>query len=75
MSKTSNDLLNRREKLDVEQDKVEDCHREIEIYRQQLEGASQSLDQLKAEMNELRESHSQGACARIQIWRAFLQCV
>ena len=35
-----------RGRLDVEQEKLEDCHREIEIYRQQLEGATQSLDQV-----------------------------
>ena len=32
-----------RGRLDVEQEKLEDCHREIEIYRQQLEGARRSL--------------------------------
>merc|ERR1711974_269888 len=47
-----------RGRLDVEQDKLEDCHREIEIYRQQLEGATQSLDQMKAEMIELKDAHA-----------------
>ena len=44
--------------MDVEQNKLEDCHREIEIYRQQLESATHSVDQLKAEVMDLKESHA-----------------
>ena len=42
----------------MEQEKLEDCHREIEIYRQQLESATQSVDQIKAELIDLKESHA-----------------
>lgn len=47
-----------REKLDVEQHKLADCHREIEIYRRQLENATENVDALKAEMSELKDAHA-----------------
>ena len=48
-----------KDKLEVESNKLEDCHREIEIYRQQLEHATSEVDQLKTEMKEQMEMHSE----------------
>ena len=43
-------------RLDTELHKLEDCHKEIDIYRYQLQEANQSLDCAKEDMTELRET-------------------
>ena len=39
-----------RAKLDTEIHKLDDCHREIDIYRYQLEEVNRSLDEVKVDM-------------------------
>ena len=46
-----------RAKLDTEMQKLDDCHREIDIYRHQLEEANRTLDAVKEEMKELQEKY------------------
>merc|ERR1712200_352466 len=43
---------------ELEQQKLEDCHREIDIYRQQLEQAALEMDKLKTEFIETKEIHA-----------------
>ena len=44
-----------RARLDTEIHKLDDCHREIHIYRCQLEEVNSSLDTVRGEMKELEE--------------------
>merc|ERR1719460_1274588 len=46
-----------RAKLETEMHKLDDCHREIDIYRHQLEEANRTLDAVKEEMKELQEKY------------------
>ena len=54
---SESDLDKIRCKLELEMQKLEDCHREIDIYRQQLEQTSHEVDKLKAESIEAREQN------------------
>ena len=54
---SESDLDKMRVKLELEMQKLEDCHREIDIYRQQLEQTSHEVDKLKAESIEDKEQH------------------
>lgn len=49
-TESESDVEKVRERLELELHKLEDCHREIEIYRNQLEHATQEIDRLKSEM-------------------------
>ena len=44
-----------KDTLEIEQNKLEDCHREIDMYRQQLEHSTRELDRLKSEAIEEKE--------------------
>ena len=43
------DTRHAKEILDLEQHKLSDCHREIEIYREQLEHSTRELDRMKSD--------------------------
>merc|ERR1712083_242166 len=45
--------------MGLEIQKLEDCHREIDIYRQQLEQAALELDKVKTEFIETQEIHAE----------------
>merc|ERR1712079_411299 len=53
------DLDKVRAQLELEIQKLEDCHREIDIYRQQLEQAALELDKVKTEFIETQEIHAE----------------
>ena len=44
-----------KDTLEIEQNKLEDCHREIDMYRQQLEHSTRESDRLKSEAIEDKE--------------------
>ena len=44
-----------KERMETEVQKLEDCHREIDVYRGQLEESSKALDQLQQELTEEKE--------------------
>ena len=48
------ELVELRAKLETELHKLDDCHKEIDIYRYQLEEANRSLDAAKEDMDELK---------------------
>ena len=54
---SESDLDKIRYKLEVELQKLEDCNREIDNYRQQLEQAAQEVDKLKTDSIEAKEIH------------------
>ena len=45
-----------KDTLEIEQNKLEDCHREIDMYRQQLEHSTRESDRLKSEAIEEKEN-------------------
>jgi hypothetical protein len=55
---SESDLDKIRDKLELEMQKLEDSHREIDIYQQQLQQAAQEADKLKTENIEAKELHS-----------------
>ena len=54
---SESDLDKIRNKLELEMQKLEDCHREIDIYRQQLEQAAHEVNKLKTDSIEAKEIH------------------
>ena len=48
------ELVELRAKLETELHKLDDCHREIDIYRYQLEEANKGLDTAKEDMDDLK---------------------
>merc|ERR1719219_389589 len=55
---SESDLDKIRTQLELETQKLEDCHREIDIYRQQLEQTALEMDKLKTEFIETKEIHA-----------------
>ena len=53
---SESDLEQIRETLELESHKLEDCHREIEVYRQQLEHYTREVDRLKADSIDEKET-------------------
>lgn len=53
---SESDLDRVRDKLELEMQKLEDCHREIDIYRGQLEQANREIDKLKADLIDDRDT-------------------
>ena len=49
-------------RLETEVNKLDDCHREIDIYRYQLEEANKALDSSKIELNEEKEKLQNELC-------------
>ena len=43
---------------ELEMQKLEDCHREIDIYRQQLETAALEINKIKSEFIETQQIHA-----------------
>merc|ERR1711915_108745 len=52
--KSEEELVMLRAKLETELHKLDDCHKEIDIYRYQLEEANKSVDSAKEDINELK---------------------
>ena len=46
-----------KDTLELEENKLEDCHREIEMYRQQLNHSTIEVDRLKSDAIEEKENH------------------
>ena len=51
--------------LELEHDKISDCNREVEMYRQQITETSTEIDRLKAEHAEAKELWAQNEEAKI----------
>merc|ERR1712098_1017746 len=52
--KSEEELVMLRAKLETELHKLDDCHKEIDVYRYQLEEANKSVDSAKEDINELK---------------------
>jgi len=57
-NESESDLDKIRNQLELEQQKLKDCHREIDIYRQQLDQAALEMDKLKTEFIETKQIHA-----------------
>ena len=55
---SESDLDKIRSQLELEMQKLEDCHREIDIYRQQLETAALEMNKIKSEFIETQQIHA-----------------
>ena len=55
---SESDLDKIRTQLELEMQKLEDCHREIDIYRQQLETAALEINKIKSEFIETQQIHA-----------------
>ena len=56
---SESDLDKVRSQLELELQKLEDCHREIDMYRGQLEAQAHEVDKLKTEYIEAGENHAE----------------
>ena len=53
---SKSDFEQAKNTLELEQNKLEDCHREIEVYRQQLEHSTREVDRIKSDAIEDKET-------------------